>query len=232
LYYSSNIDSINVKLGGINYGLLKLKNNSVKLIPIIFKEKNRAIQLYNFIDGGNDTLIFLTTYHDGFRLNGDYFFAKFIKYNDDSIVFKDYVREYKYFKNDTKYEPVLTPILKNNWFISFSDNKIYNVNKKIKIPFDIEKVIKFYALNDGYKIIAKTLSWVDIVETNNSYKIVFNDRSKIFTLFISKSDGKILNGNKYTFFNEKNPNTSYIFEYNNNYYFYSLDSILTKLTFK
>jgi len=232
LYYSAKIDSNIVKPGGVNYGLLKITNDDIKLVPIKFKDKNKSIQLYNFIDGNDDTLIFITTYHDGYPINNDYFLANFKKYDDDSIVFISYLKEYKYNKNAKDFQPILIPILRNNWLISFSNNKIYNIKNKKSIKFDLNELVTYALKNERYKLNKKVLSWIDFTEYENYYKLLFNDKKKIFSLLISKNNGMILNLNSYSFFNEKNPNTSYIFEYNNSYYYLSLDSILSKISFK
>lgn len=228
LYYSVIRDSISILPGPVKYGLVKSNKIDSKLIPIIYSDSiKKTIALYNFIDLKNDTLIFMLIEYDGRPKCNAPFLARFKKFNDDSIVFLDFLPDIKYKCLKNTFQSYVIPVFRNEWILLQSSNKIHNIKTKEDVNFNQADILKYFYKKERYSIVEKQINWIDMVETSDFYEIIFADKKKIFSVCLSKTDGYLLGGYSYPI----TERATTIIQYNNKYYYFSLDSNLSQISF-
>jgi uncharacterized protein YjgD (DUF1641 family) len=104
-----------------------------------------------------------------------------------------------------------------------------------KVISDKQFIFKIDDLINHFKkkkiLIDKNITWIDIKESILFLNIVFINNERLFNVYISKDSGKILNAYSYNIFNDQNKNLTQIINYNDGYYYLTIDSNLVEIKF-
>jgi len=232
LYTTIKIDSLNVSLGAVKDGIITLSKNftNIDLLPIKFRDSDqKSLNFANFFNLGNDTLIFMVKDFAAEPICDDYLLAKFKKYNNDSIVFVDYIKSFKFKCNNKPSFINSTKMINNKWVLIAENEVLYNVISDKQFIFKIDDLINHFKKKKI--LIDKNITWIDIKESNLFLNIVFINNERLFNVYISKDSGKILNAYSYNIFNDQNKNLTQIINYNDGYYYLTIDSNLVEIKF-
>ncbi len=237
LYYSvKRMDSDIIASGPIKYGIIKMNggySGDLVLIPLKYKDSStHQLRLYDFIYLRKDTFIFLFANFNGLSKCNEYFIGKFKRYEDDSIVFIDYIKNIKYGCNGGKNGRILkVPIIRNEWILLEDNNSIFNVISNKQIPFFHKKIFNFYEKSSTYLINPASVYWADFKEAKYFYRLIFFDKTKIFIINISKVDGSILSGQSYPLKDENGKRVSNIILYNESLFYLTSNGYLITWSF-
>lgn len=194
-YYRVDRDSTHIKIGSTESGIIKISanNDPPELIPVRFDFGEYRMRFYKFIYSRNDTLYFLLANLNAKLKYKDFIIGKFKRDDNDSIVFVDFVREFKSLQRRESQSHSHLPIFRNSWVFLIDNNEVVNVENKSRIKLPPKTIYSEINKRLSYSVKIENITWLDFAEVNSNYRCIFTDHEFIFVITISANNYQLLN---------------------------------------